>query len=101
MMLLTDGRPPFAAWFVWLALSNSLPTLMSPMCNSLALEPMGRLAGTASAILGFVTLADGALLAQVFDSMIDRSVTPMAVGYVVYGSLALAALLWARSRPGT
>lgn len=101
MMLLTDGRPPFAAWFVWLALSNSLPTLMSPMCNSLALEPMGRLAGTASAILGFVTLAGGALLAQVFDSMIDRSVTPMAVGYVVYGSLALAALLWARSRPGT
>ena len=62
---------------------------------------MGRLAGTASAILGFVTLAGGALLAQVFDSMIDRSVTPMAVGYVVYGSLALAALQWARSRPGT
>lgn len=95
MMLATDGRPPFGAWFAWVAVTNSMVVLMSPMCNTLALEPMGRLAGTASAILGFVTLAGGALLASVFDALIEDSVTPMAVGYFLYGSLALVALVWA------
>lgn len=91
-----DGVPPFAVWFVWIAITNSLVTTMSPVCNALALEPMGRLAGTASAVLGFVTLAGGALLAQVFNSLIDRSVTPMAVGYTLYASIGLSFLIIAR-----
>lgn len=96
-MIAADGRPPFAVWFVWVAVGNSMLTLMSPMCNSLALEPMGRLAGTASALLGFMTLAGGAVLAQLFDSLIDDTVTPMAVGYLTYGAVGLGALMWARA----
>lgn len=92
----TGGRPPLLVWFVWVAFSNTMFSLMTPMCQALALEPMGALAGSASAIHGFVTMAGGALLASIFDSLIDRSVTPMAVGYTLYSGLALVSLVWAR-----
>lgn len=84
LTLWSDGRPSVWVWIGWVAMANALITTLSPMCTALALQPMGSLAGTASALLGFITLAGGALLAAVVDRMIDGTVTPMAVGYTVY-----------------
>ncbi len=95
-----DGVPTFATWIALVAVSNALITLLTPTCYSLALEPRGALAGTASAVMGFTSTLGGSLLAGVVNTMIDNTVTPMALGYVVYGSLAVAALRWAgRSSP--
>ncbi len=90
-----DGRPSIWVWFVSVALANAVITTMTPMCSALALQPMGALAGTASSILGVLTLAVGALLAAIIDSRIDTTVTPMSVGYFVFAALALASLRWA------
>lgn len=98
MFVAFDGRPPFLAWFGWLAVTNATVVMMSPMCNALALEPMGALAGTASAVLGAITLAGGATLASVFDALIEDSVTPMGVGYVVYSALAVVCVRFAGRR---
>jgi DHA1 family bicyclomycin/chloramphenicol resistance-like MFS transporter len=84
-----DGVPSFAVWFVWVAAANATLIVVTPMCNALALEPMGELAGTASALLGFVTLAGGAVAASVVDLLIVDTVTPMAVGYTAFSILAL------------
>ena len=75
--------------------ANAFTTMLTPTCYALGLEPMGALAGTASAVMGFVSTAGGSALAAVVDAAIDDTVTPMAMGYVVYGSIALASLLWA------
>jgi len=93
LMVASDGVPPFGLWFIWLAFTNATVVAMSPMCNALALEPMRDLAGTASAVLGFITLAGGAGLASIFDVLIVDSVTPMGVGYVLYGSIAVAIIV--------
>lgn len=90
------GVPPFWVWLFWVTVASSLLTTATPMFSALALEPMGEIAGTASSILGFITLAGGALLAALVDSLISTSVTPMAVGYLGYGALALVALAWAQ-----
>lgn len=94
--LAADGRPGFFVWLVWVCIVNALTTLVTPMANAIALDPMGELAGTASAILGFISLGGGALLAAVIDARIDTTVTPMLVGYVMFTSLAFVALVWAR-----
>ncbi len=97
------GVPPFLVWLAVAGLGNALMTVLTPLCTSLALEPMGALAGTASALLGFITLAGGAVLAAIVDSLITTTVTPMAVGYLVYGVLGFIALLMAgrqASSPG-
>ncbi|MGI9644675.1 MAG: MFS transporter [Ilumatobacteraceae bacterium] len=96
LVVATDGVPSIWLWFGWAAISNSLSVILAPMCSALALEPMGEIAGTASALLGFISLAGGALLAAIVDAMIEDTVTPMVLAYALYGLAALAVLRWAR-----
>ncbi len=101
--LAADGVPSVWTFFAWAAITNALGTLVTPLCTSLALEPMGALAGTASAVLGAVSLGGGAVLAALVDARIDATVTPMVVGSLVFGAFSLALLLWAGDsrRPAT
>ena len=59
-VLMTDGRPNFWLWFVWLVFVTSSLTVTTPAITALALEPMGALAGTASSLLFFSGFAFGA-----------------------------------------
>ena len=92
-----DGVPSIGVFFAWVATVNALGTVLTPLCYTLALQPMGALAGTASAVLGVVSLGGGALLAAVVDAQIDETVTPMVVGSLVFGTIGLALLMWAGS----
>ena len=90
------GLPPFGAWLVLFSLANAVHVAVFPTGMSLVLEPMGEMAGTAAAVLGFSGSLGGALLAAFTDRAIDGSVMPVGVAYIVYSSLALACQLWAR-----
>jgi MFS transporter, DHA1 family, multidrug resistance protein len=70
-------------------------SVVTPTALSLALEPMERMAGTAMAVIGMVSLGGGAVLAAVFDRLIDDTVTPMAVAFSVYGTMSAAWMRWA------
>ena len=93
--LATSGVPAFGIWFVLIALANLFTTILTPTCYALGLEPMGELAGTASAVMGFISTAGGSLLAALIDASIDDTVTPMGFGYVFYGGVAVIFLLLA------
>ena len=93
--LAQGGTPQFGVWFALIAISSSLITLLTPTGYSLGLEPMGELAGTASGVMGFISTAGASALAALVDSSIVGTVTPMALGYVIYGTIALAFLIWA------
>ncbi len=90
------GRPAFFAWFAVLTVINSLRTLVSPLLQAQAMEPMGELAGTAAAVIGTITLGGGAVLASFVDRAIAGSVTPLALAYAGYGAIGLGFALWAR-----
>ncbi len=94
--LVTDGRPSVWVWFAFIVAMICSTSLVGPTLTSLAMEPMGHMAGTASAVVGMMSTAAGAGLSAVIDSQIDSTVTPMAVGFVVYCSIALGFALWAR-----
>ncbi|NOX31668.1 MAG: multidrug effflux MFS transporter [Actinobacteria bacterium] len=98
---LADGTPSFGWWFGLLVVVNSLATVQTPLYTSLALEPMGDKAGSASSLLGFFSLAGGAVLATIFNNQIDLSVTPMAIGYTLYGSASLIFFWFARPNLST
>lgn len=97
LVLLGDGVPPLWTWLLWVAISNAIGVILAPMCSALALEPMADIAGTASAVLGFITLAFGAALGAVIDNLIEDTVTPMVLGYTLFSVAAFAALRWART----
>ena len=92
----SDGLPPFGVWLVLYSLCNSIHVAVIPSGISLALEPMGAMAGTAASVLGFSTWMLGALLASFTDRAIDGSVMPIGIAYFAYSSIALVCQLWAR-----
>jgi DHA1 family bicyclomycin/chloramphenicol resistance-like MFS transporter len=95
VIVAADGVPSIWTFFAWVAVTNALGTVITPLCTTLALEPMGALAGTASSVLGAVSLGGGAVLAAIVDAQIDATVTPMVVGSLLFGVLGLVLLLWA------
>ena len=92
----SDGLPPFMVWLVLFSLANACHVAVFPTAMSLALEPMGEMAGTAAGVLGFSASLGGSLLASFTDRAIDDSVMPIGIAYFAYSSIALGFQLWAR-----
>ena len=82
MTIATDGLPPFGVWLVLFSLCNAIHVAVFPSGISLALEPMGEMAGTAASVLGFGTWMLGSLLASFTDRAIDGSVMPIGIAYL-------------------
>jgi len=95
---------------LWLVLALAMPlplwVFMALVCmnmfmfgwsasnmNSLSLEPLGAVAGTASSVFGFIQTAGGAVLGTIVGSFFDGTVVPVAAGYVIFGLLALGCVL--------
>ena len=93
LALSTDGVPPVGLWMVLMTAQIAAMVVMMPTMTTLALEPMGALAGTAASTIGFITLAIGTLLGAIIDRQITSTVTPLAVGYALYTSLAVVVVL--------
>lgn len=92
----SDGVPSFAVWLGLITVASTAGTIVSTTAISLSLEPMERIAGTASAVRGVATLGLGSVLASVIDRQIQDTITPMAIGGLVYCGLGLCILLWAQ-----
>lgn len=101
VFIAADGVPRFLVWYLWVGAASSLLTVITPLCNGLALEPMGEIAGTASAVLGFMSMAGGAILASFVDAQIEGSVTPMALAYVIFCGIGLGFVWWAETWRGS
>jgi DHA1 family bicyclomycin/chloramphenicol resistance-like MFS transporter len=89
-----DGRPPLWQFVVSILLVGGAQAFLMPNLAALAMEPVGRIAGMASAITGTIFTGGGALLGSLIDRRIDTTVTPLVVGFSVYGLIALGVLLW-------
>jgi DHA1 family bicyclomycin/chloramphenicol resistance-like MFS transporter len=95
VVFITDGRPSF-----WIAIAGISAVLvmhstMIPNVNAIALEPLGHVAGMASAVIGTMSLAGGALLGMLIDRNLSMTITPLVVGMVVYGLIAAGWVTWA------
>lgn len=91
----TGGTPSLWLFMAGMALMLSAHALLIPNFNTIAMHPMGSIAGTASSVIGAVQLAVGALLGAALDRMFDGTILPLAVGFLGYGVIAMALVLWA------
>lgn len=90
-----EGRPSFGTFVIGLAVIAFIHALLIPNFNTIAMWPMGHIAGTASAIIGTMSVAGGALIGAFIDRQYTDSVTPLVVAFAVLGVLALATVTWA------
>lgn len=61
--------------------------------NTMAMEPLGDVAGTASSVLGFITTLGGALLGYAMGKQFDGTTTYLGVAFMLYGLIAIGFIL--------
>jgi DHA1 family bicyclomycin/chloramphenicol resistance-like MFS transporter len=66
--------------------------------NAMAMEPMGHIAGMASAIISFVSGLMGVVLGGFAGRFYNGTLTPVALAFFAYGCAALLMSEWAESR---
>jgi DHA1 family bicyclomycin/chloramphenicol resistance-like MFS transporter len=91
------GHPPFWALMIYLGVAFFCNGILFGNFNAMALEPLGHIAGVASAVVGslttFISLALGTLIGRSFDG----TVLPLVGGFAGLGIAALAAMWWAEA----
>ena len=94
------------AWIGFLPIWLFLPILAVIMfcfgwaasnMNSLSMEPLGSVAGTASSVFGFIQTIGGAVIGGFIGQQFNGTVVPVAAGYFVMGVLTLIFILIAEN----
>jgi len=79
------------------ALTMTCFGLVGANASALAMEPMGHIAGTASALQGLLSTVGGALVGLVIGQSFNGSTIPMVAGFTICGALGLALAHWANA----
>lgn len=93
--LATAGRPPLWLFMAGMGAMLAAHAVLIPNFNTIAMQPMAPVAGTAAAIIGSVQIAGGSLLGALLDRAFDGTITPLALGFLGYGLLAAVLVVWA------
>ncbi|MFA9563116.1 MAG: multidrug effflux MFS transporter [Acidimicrobiales bacterium] len=96
----SGGVPPFGVFMVLIVVAVANLVAVNPSLVSLAMERMGHIAGTASAVIGTLSYTGGAILAGLVDGAMSDSLAPLALGFLVYGAGMLASMRWAEGGAG-
>jgi DHA1 family bicyclomycin/chloramphenicol resistance-like MFS transporter len=89
-LLVALGFETLASFVVLQAATMSCIGLMLANFGTMAMEPMGAMAGIAASFQGFISTTGGALLGALIGRQFNNSTLPLAVGAAVCGVVALA-----------
>jgi DHA1 family bicyclomycin/chloramphenicol resistance-like MFS transporter len=88
------GLADFWVFTGMLALTFAMFGFLASNFNALAMEPVGRVAGSASALYGAVTATGGAIFGALIARAFDGSPVPFAIGLALSGVATLLAVMW-------
>ncbi len=84
----------FWVFYILFAMTFACFGMMGANFTSLALEPMGKIAGTANAVYGFITMTLSSLLGIIVARVFDGTVRPLLIAYVLLGLISLSVILF-------
>jgi MFS transporter, DHA1 family, multidrug resistance protein len=90
-----NGTPDFVFVYILITVMLMAFAIVTTNFMAISLEPMGHLAGTATAITGFVSTTGGALLGSVVGRMFNGTILPLFGGFAIFGALTVLFTLWA------
>ncbi|AFL52601.1 DHA1 family bicyclomycin/chloramphenicol resistance-like MFS transporter [Sinorhizobium fredii] len=89
------GTPAFVVSYLLFSVLLMFFALIATNFTAISLEPMGHLAGTATAITGFISTTAGALVGSAVGQLFNGTLQPLFGGFALFGLLTIAATLWA------
>ncbi|KXG86919.1 MFS transporter [Agrobacterium bohemicum] len=94
MLQLFGPQPmPFFLFIIMFALSMFQFGLIGSNFNSLAMEPLGRVAGTASSVIGFMSTIGGSLIGAAIGQAFNGTALPMVAGFFIVSVAGLGFVL--------
>jgi DHA1 family bicyclomycin/chloramphenicol resistance-like MFS transporter len=87
------GPIPFWLFFGISMMMMPLFGFVGSNFNSIAMEPLGAIAGTASSTLGFAQTVGGGLVGALIGQAYDGTVFPLAAGYAMVSAVAVVMVL--------
>jgi len=94
LLLSLAGTPPFWLTFVLISFCMMAFGVLQGNIGAIALEPLGHIAGTASSLIGVVTLTIANVIAGLVGQAYDGTVVPLAAAFGIGGLLASVAVVW-------
>lgn len=92
-VVLLAGVDNLAVFMVLLAAAMALLGLIGANFSAIAMEPVGHIAGTASAAYGFVTGVVASLIGALIGQLYDGSAVPLVTGQALMGAVAIGIVL--------
>lgn len=98
MLIVVLLSPADAAWMLpafilWSVVNFFVPGLTFGNLNALAMEPMGHIAGMASAVFGATSTLLGVAVAVPIGLFFDGTVLPLIIGFLICSTLSLGLML--------
>jgi DHA1 family bicyclomycin/chloramphenicol resistance-like MFS transporter len=94
----TGGHPPLWALIAYLLPAFGCVGILFGNLNSLAMEPLGHIAGVGAAMVGSLSLLIGVLLSSLIGQSYNGTVLPLVIGFSVLSSLAVLVMYWVQQR---
>ncbi len=93
LAVMSIGHPPFWAFYAVLMVLQFFFAWASSNMNSLSMEPLGAVAGTAAAVFGFMQTVGGAIIGTFIGQQYNGTLTPNALAWTSMGILVLLSTL--------
>ncbi|MRX35105.1 MULTISPECIES: multidrug effflux MFS transporter [Aminobacter] len=87
------GPVPFPAFIVLFALAMFQFGWIGSNFNSISMEPLGHIAGTASSVQGFMQTLGGGMIGAAIGQSFDGTTVPLAIGFCSVASIGLVMVL--------
>jgi DHA1 family bicyclomycin/chloramphenicol resistance-like MFS transporter len=98
LCLIYEGIPPLWQFISVLFCAFFCIGILFGNINAMAMQPLGQVAGLGAAIIGSLSSIISVPTAVFVGSFIDTTITPVALGFVGFGSLSFA-LYWYADKP--
>ncbi len=96
--ILLDGNPPLWALMTFLVPAFFCVGILFGNFNSLAMEPMGHIAGTAAAVIASLSTAISLAFAVLIGQSFDGTILPLVYGMAGLSTITLPILSWVPKR---
>jgi MFS transporter, DHA1 family, multidrug resistance protein len=93
LVLALNDVLPFPLFMIVFALTMFSFGMVGSNTQTLAMEPLGAVAGTASSVFGFMQTVGGALIGAFIGSQYDGTVVPTAAGYFIPALIGIGCVL--------
>jgi DHA1 family bicyclomycin/chloramphenicol resistance-like MFS transporter len=94
---LSSGQPPLVLLMAYLMASFFGIGVLFGNLTTLAMQPLGAIAGTGSAVVGATSMLISLTLGTVIGQIYDGTVLPLVAGFAVLSLCSIAAAWWAES----